>query len=216
MVGPLGRGGVGMTARDPLDRYYTPDALAEACLLAMDESLWGYAPARVLEPYVGGGAFLRAARRLWPRVQVEGCDVDSDAPACAAAAEGLLVQLCTAAEWAPAPGPRTWIVSNPPYRDVYDTVAEARALMARAGAVRLGLLLRATALARLMASDDPPAQVLIARQRPRWGGPGGAGLRSSDSVDAVFCVWEAEPVDCAVLRGLDWRPKGRAGAGGAR
>ena len=200
-----------MSARDSLDRYYTPDALAEACLREMQSVCWGRPPGLILEPYAGGGAFMRAALRLWPGVPTEGCDVDPDAPALAPGA-GLRVEVCPAAEWTPGPGPRPWVVSNPPYRDVYDTVAEARALMQRCHGLRLGLLLRATALARLMASDDPPAQVFIARQRPRWGGPGGAAVRSSDSVDAVWCVWAVEPVDHATLRGLDWRARG----GGAR
>jgi hypothetical protein len=204
-----------MTARDPLDRYYTPDALAEACLLAMAPASWRLLPARVIEPYAGGGAYLRAARRLWPGVYVMGCDVDPDAPALAPGA-GLHVTRCPTADYTPLPDGLTWVVSNPPYRDVYETVAEARGLMRRCVADRLGLLLRATALSRLMVSDDPPAHVYIARQRPRWGGPGGAGLRSGDSVDAVWCVWEAGPVDCATLRGLDWRASGRASTGGAR
>ena len=151
--------------RDPLDRYYTPDALARACLRAVAE-LVNNEPARVLEPYAGGGAFMRAARRMWPHVDVAGCDVDPEAPALTAP-EGLQVQVCPAAEWEPSPWPVPWVVSNPPYRDVYETVAEARALQARCHGSRLGLLLRATVLSRLMTSDDPPAHVFLARQRPR-------------------------------------------------
>ena len=193
--------------RDPLDRYYTPDALAQACLRAMADVSWGFDPLRVIEPYAGGGAFLRAALRLWPTVYPEGCDVDPEAPVLAA--PDLHVQACPAAEYCPAPYGLTWIVSNPPYRDVYETVDEARELQARVQGTRMGLLLRATVLSRLMCSDDPPAHVFIARQRPRWGGPGGAAVKSSDSVDAAFCVWEAGTVGHAVLRGLDWRPAGR-------
>lgn len=197
-------------SRDALDRYYTPDALAEACLRALAELTWGE-PTRVLEPYAGGGAFLRTARRLWPSVDVAGCDVDPDAPALAA---GLGVDLCPAAEWSPRPGVAGWVVSNPPYRDVYETVAEARALMARCAARRLGLLLRATALTRLVGLDDPPAHVYLARQRPRWGGPGGAALRSADSVDAAFCVWEPDVVYRTELHPMDWRAAGRQTVGG--
>lgn len=196
-----------MTARDPLDRYYTPDALARACLRAVAE-LVNNEPARVLEPYAGGGAFMRAARRLWSHVEVAGCDVDPEAPALTAP-EGLQVQVCPAAEWEPSPWPVPWVVSNPPYRDVYETVAEARALQARCHGSRLGLLLRATVLSRLMTSDDPPAHVFIARQRPRWGGPGGAALKASDSVDAAWCVWEREVVYRTELHPLDWRAAGR-------
>ena len=69
----FGRSGVG-EARDGLDRHFTPDALArvicQRIARIIDE------PRIILEPSVGGGAFVRAARRTWPRAMIIGCDVD--------------------------------------------------------------------------------------------------------------------------------------------
>lgn len=61
---------------DPLDRHYTPDALADAIVDWVAEF---YAPEVAVEPCAGGGAFVRALRRRWPGVRLIGSDVDPDA-----------------------------------------------------------------------------------------------------------------------------------------
>lgn len=62
---------------DPLERCFTPDALAEACL----DNVARYVddPELIIEPSVGGGAFVRAIRKRWPSCEVWGCDLDPDA-----------------------------------------------------------------------------------------------------------------------------------------
>lgn len=57
---------------DALDRYYTPDSLAEAIVDALPMG----DPVSVYEPCVGGGAFVRAVRRRWPDARIIGVDVD--------------------------------------------------------------------------------------------------------------------------------------------
>lgn len=82
-----GRHGVGET-RDALDRHYTPQSLAD---LVCDElALLVPDARRILEPSAGGGAFVRAAQRVWPMARVDGVDVDP-------AAEGLRLTTCSQA-----------------------------------------------------------------------------------------------------------------------
>lgn len=69
-------------SRDPLDRHYTPDALALRCVLMLSDSM--PEPEVVWEPHVGGGAFVRAVRSVWPSAHIIGSDIDPDA-------EGLLL-----------------------------------------------------------------------------------------------------------------------------
>lgn len=70
---------------DPLDRHFTPDALAEIIVRELDERVYraGYAkvgrPRSIVEPSVGGGAFARAARKVWPGAHIIGVDIDPDA-----------------------------------------------------------------------------------------------------------------------------------------
>lgn len=68
-------------AHDTGDRYYTPDDLAWACCSAIVARCPSFAPTRVVEPSVGGGAFVRAIRRKWGRTlrTLEGYDIDPDA-----------------------------------------------------------------------------------------------------------------------------------------
>jgi hypothetical protein len=135
--------------RDELDRYYTPDALAEACLSLMLGDLPWPDCLRFAEPCCGGGAFGRAARRLMPsRVRVKGCDLDPEA--------------------------RT--------------------------------------IEQIMCSDDPPDEIYVSRQRPRWGGAGGAACSSGDTCGSAFMVWHLDwrPRTTTIKGMPDWRPRGRA------
>lgn len=191
--------------RDPLDRYYTPDALAEACLRFMEKELRYPPPLTVYEPCAGGGAFGRAAMRLRPQTTVRGCDPDPEA------APGYPVDRCTVEDWQ-APVAQCAVFTNPHYANVYDTIRTLRDLQWRTGAFYLGLLLRATTVEHLMHSGDPPFVLAVSRQRPRWGGPGGAALTSSDTCGSVWALWHAEFSTNTTIHALpDWRPRGRHG-----
>jgi len=186
--------------RDPLDRYYTDDRLAAGCLS------WLLArfpePAALLEPCAGGGAFGRAARRALPEVIVRGCDVDPDA------APGFPCDLVSSPDWRPDVGASwpVWIVTNPHYVGVYDTVTNMRDLQRRTNASVLALLLRATTLEQLMAGADRPALVAISDLRPKWGGVGGARHKTGDNCGSVLCVWLPAPTRFAELHPLPaWR-----------
>ena len=88
------------------DAYYTDPALALAICEWLNKRL--PSPARVLEPCVGGGAFLRAIRTVWPNATTGIEDID-------AAAMALL-----RAERRGSPGSTgadySLSVSNPPFR----------------------------------------------------------------------------------------------------
>lgn len=197
-------------ARDPLDRYYTPDALAETCLRVLIERA-GALPEVVLEPCAGGGAFGRAALRAGVQ-HVRGCDVDPEAD------PGYPCERVAVADWAPVlpavAGQRSevWILTNPHYVGVYDTVATMRALQRQVGARILGLLLRATTIEQLLHRGDPPAALWVSDLRPRWGGPGGAALISGDTCGSVLAVWGRAPLRTATtIQALPaWRAKGRS------
>ena len=62
---------------DPLDRFYTPPALAAVVCEWLLHHV--RTPRRIVEPSVGAGAFVAAARRVWPTARIEGVDVDPDA-----------------------------------------------------------------------------------------------------------------------------------------
>jgi len=194
-------------SRDPLDRYYTPDALAETCLRVLVDQA-GQLPAVLLEPCAGGGAFGRAAMRLGV-VDVHGCDIDPDA------APGYRCAAVAVEDWRPHWAPRAagdvWIATNPHYAGVYQTVRTMRALQAHTNARVLALLLRATTIEQLMHRDDAPAVLWVSDLRPRWGGPGGANLTSGDTCGSVFAVWGRQPLRTATtIHALPaWRAKGK-------
>lgn len=193
-------------SRDPLDRYYTDDRLADRCI---EWLLSRYAePAVVLEPCSGGGAFGRAAMRAMNEPIVRGCDIDPEA------APGYPCEQVAAADWRPDIGKSAsvWIVTNPHYIGVYETILAMRYLQERTRADVLALLLRATVIEQVMNLRDPPTAMAVSSQRPRWGGPGGEGLKSGDTCGSVLCVWTkglrlGAPT---TIHGLgDWRPRGR-------
>ena len=199
-------------SRDPLDRYYTPDALALGCMRALLSG--AHRPDVVLEPCSGGGAFGRAALSLGVSAAL-GCDIDPDA------APGYPCERVPAATWSPAlpDGKRVWIVTNPHYVGVYETVAALRALQERTGAEVLALLLRETTIGQLMCGTDPPHALHVSAIRPRWGGAGGAGLSSGDTCGSVLSVWrrrapglETWGIPTTIHALPPWRPKGKAAA----
>ncbi len=191
--------------RDPLDRYYTDDRLADACIGWLLQH--HPEPAVVLEPCSGGGAFGRAALRAMNSPIVRGCDIDPDA------APGYPCDRTPATLWRPELGASrpVWVVTNPHYVGVYETIRDMRGLQANVGADLLALLLRATTIEQIMNMPDRPAALAVSSQRPRWGGPGGAGLTSGDTCGSVLCVWQAgQTAGPTTIHGLgDWRPRGR-------
>lgn len=84
----VGRDDIGEVG-DELDRHFTPQRLADLCVERLD-SLMSYDPKVVVEPSVGGGAFARAARKVWPSAWIIGVDLDPAAEGAAFVDEFIL------------------------------------------------------------------------------------------------------------------------------
>lgn len=216
-----------MTNRDAYDAYYTPAPLAAACLSVLQGSF-----SRVLEPMAGGAAFLRAAQDRWGLLaELRGCDIDPRGALEVTHPEPIQIDRCKLVDWSPEHDPveygrltrRTLIATNPAYRNVYQVIAQARALQQRTGAVELGLLLRATTIEQIMCGTDAPCEIYVSDLRPVWDGPGGElhrkpkkdgtlGAKVSDNCGSAWCVWRrpaGPPRERTVIDALPaWRTKG--------
>ena len=95
--------------RDPLERHYTPIGLAAACLARLPDLRMP----RVLEPSVGGGAFVRAARQRWAGCAVVAVDLDPGAEGFALADVALHQDFVSGLDV----GPCDIAVGNPPFAD---------------------------------------------------------------------------------------------------
>jgi len=198
----LGEGprALGPGERDSLDGYWTPLEVARACVAEIDaEARWQLPrwPRRLLEPSVGGGAWLEAAAEVWPWAERFGIDVDPDAPGLAHA------DLAGVADFrAFDPDPVDLILGNPPYGG--DLVGWLDRSLELAPVV--AYLLRGTVLGSLDRlpwwEKHPPATIWVLVPRPKWGGPG--QRRASDSADSILVLWIRGERDTR-LRWLGWR-----------
>ena len=119
-------------ARIQNDAYYTPDALARACV----RSLSCADPNTVVEPSVGGGAFARAIRERWPNTCLIGYDLDKAVHGAALCDDFYWTSWTTLAPTRTA----DVIVGNPPYSDAEEHVETALRRVKPGGMV--GMLLR--------------------------------------------------------------------------
>lgn len=174
---------------DELDRVYTPDLLARAIV----DALPGPAPFRVVEPSVGGGAFVRAARRRWPRTWITGVDRDG----CAAGLLAVDQALCGSwPEIAPRLPRPDLILGNPPFGG--DTALSHVEAALGTGAARIALILPwaywgVERWASLLASC-PPVEVRPILPRP-W----------PDRVrETALYLWERGSLLPTQIRPLRW------------
>lgn len=196
-------------ARRENDAYFTPDALAVACVATIPRDL---DPEIVVEPSVGGGAFARAVRARWPATYLVGVDVDSDAPGFAE------VDVRSVGDWlARASAFRgegvDLAVGNPPYCE-----AEAHVRAALEAVPRVAFLLRLGFLAgkdrgRGFWREHPPSVVHVVSRRPSFTGNG-----RSDGTEYAFFVWDRRPDPRGERTGmprvawLEWTPARGGGA----
>ena len=174
---------VSATVRDRLDRFYTPDREAQLHVDALAEIV---TPRRVLEPSVGGGAYVRAARARWPGVHVVGVDIDPDAPGLKLCDERLAPYGTTDLH----PDDMFGIdlaLGNPPYALAYDHVSHLlRTVPAVSMLLRVGFL--GTRRRRALMQRHPLHEMRVFPWRLSFVGPGGE--QYGDGVDmhdhAVF------------------------------
>lgn len=193
-------------SRDPLDRYYTPEPLAEALVRWTHKNIESEAPEFVLEPCAGDGAFGRMSMRVFSKSPdfVQGCDIDPESD------PGYPCVRVGVEEWEPRVEGSVWILTNPHYTSVYETISRLRNLQSRSEARLLGLLLRATTIEQIMNLGDPPHVLAVSDIRPRWRGPGGALHSTGDNCGSVWCVWTSmdKITSGSKIHGLPhWREK---------
>lgn len=172
--------------RDPLDRYYTPPALATASLGWLAEvAPAGWAPSLLVEPCAGGGVYLDAGAARWPQLELTASDIDPEAPTVldrratlrSVLDPALVSSVLAMIRYGHKAG---LIVTNPPYAILAATIAALRILQRAMydGGCRapLLLLLRETALSHICAGEDPPDVIGLTPIRPTYEGPAGARL----------------------------------------
>jgi len=184
------------------DAYYTPDDVAEACVRTIAPRMLRLRDPipRIIEPSVGGGAFVRAVNAVGLR-DVLGVDINPRATgldACPAMFVGDFTDLH--ADVAIPRDRHAWIVGNPPYKHALEHVEHAisLAMMMRADptlpAGGVGFLLRLAFLEGKARAPFwrayPPTEVHILTRRPSFTGG------KTDSCAYAFFVWcagEREP-----------------------
>lgn len=163
--------------RDPLDRYYTPDHVAD-CF-----ARWLRIPGglQIVEPSVGGGAWARAVRKHTPDARLTGFDLDLGA-------RGLtIVDTARHGDWLKNACTvcADLVIGNPPFGAA--AVDHIRASLMAAPVV--ALLLRSTIVEPTegradLIYDTPPALEWTWPKRIRFGGAAG-----SDSVLHSLFIW---------------------------
>ena len=161
-----------MTRRE-LDAYYTPDALAAACVARCGIDVGDL----VVEPSVGGGAWVRALRAGVPVVHITGIDIDPTAAGLAGC------DLSRVGSWTDEQiGLWDWSVGNPPYSDAE---AHVRASLARcdnvAALLRLSFLGSRQRVAFWRA--HPADEIVMLSPRPSF-----TGGKTDTSEYALF-IW---------------------------
>jgi hypothetical protein len=195
----------------PLGAYYTPDDVARACIATLPVPLSCEQETVVCEPSVGGGAFMRAVRDVFPGASRAGIDIDPEAAGfrdCAHSRVGNWLHYSHDL-WPFLRGRQVWIVGNPPFSEAQEHIEHALCL-APAG---VGMLLRLAFLEGQKRAPfwrrNPPHKVHVLSKRPSFSGGG------TDSAAYGFFVWWPAG---KVRRGdtfLDWIDAVQATAGGA-
>ena len=176
------------------DAYYTPDDVAAACVRTIAPRLLAGDPLLIIEPSVGGGAFVRAVNAIGLN-DTYAIDINGNA-----AGLGLATTYSVgdfAALDIEPPACRTWVIGNPPYSHAQRHVERAisLAMPERGESGGVGFLLRLAFLEGKARAPFwrmyPPTEVHILTRRPSFTGG------KTDSCAYAFFVWcagERQPV----------------------
>lgn len=161
--------------RDALDRYYTPDHVAEACVQALQIA----PPSTIYEPSVGGGAFVRACLSRWPEASITAGDMDEEARGLHGVRAPLFGDmLCH------TPAAHDLAVGNPPYREAEAHVRHLLACGHRCVALLLRLGFLASQRRASLFAEYPVTGLHVLTRRPSFTGKG------TDSSDYALFVWD--------------------------
>lgn len=182
--------------RRPNDAYYTPDELAAALV----DLLPIRGGCRVLEPSMGGGAFVRAIKHgewMPHRPWVWGLDIDPDA-------HGFLhadnVECIDFLDWQPDPERRPeWVIGNPPYSGAMEHVLHALEVTDRHVAFLLRLAFLESAKRAPFWASAPLRKVWVLAERPSFTGGG------TDSAAYGFFWWDHSWTREARIEVMSWK-----------
>jgi len=180
-------------ARRDGDTYYTPDAVARACVTTLPSPQTGE---WILEPSAGGGAFMRAAKTRWPAANILGVDIDPYAPIAYAA--DFRVLCVDFLQYNPPTKP-AWVIGNPPFSDAEAHVRHALKLAIVGVAFLLRLAFLESTKRAAFWGEHPPAEVHVLSRRPSFTGGG------TDSAAYGWFVWTiGHQAEAPRLFWLDW------------
>lgn len=164
--------------RDPLDRYYTPQALADALVpvLPIDG-------ATVIEPSCGGGAFVRALLRQGCTVYAQDVDPEAEGLRLADAHRVAPWEITLPDEWLAV----DWVVGNPPYMHAEEHIRLALARASRGVAMLLRLAMLESDERVAFWLEHPVSSLWVLAQRPSFTEDGRA-----DSCAYGWFVWDKQ------------------------
>jgi len=186
--------------RDKLDRYYTPPALAEACVKRL------YVPgkfdhATLYEPCCGPDApFVQAFKNMsFLDVTTYGCDLD---PSVSPDVDHYTH--CDVEDWRPPKGiGYRIVVANPFYGNIRKKVLPAMLDFSLCVSAHIcALLLPSTAIDQIMDYYPRPTAVYTIRDRPMWGGP--TGYTQTAKSGAVWVVYDWQRDVDTVIVPMTW------------
>lgn len=194
--------------RDELDRYYTPQALADVLVRRLVDD--GLVPASgrisVLEPSVGGGAFALAALSAFgDRAALQVLDVDPGAPGLRLIRSGGSVRDVVSVgdflQMVPT-NRQDLVLGNPPYRQAELHVRKALSCLTDGGT--LAMLLRLAFLEGKRRipfwAKRPATKVYALSERPSFSGDG-----ATDATAYGFFVWKRGCHAKTLLEVLSWK-----------
>lgn len=200
------------TGRRLHDAYYTPLELARAAVRVLDLPRVG----TVLEPSVGDGAWVEAAREVSPDLHIIGLDIQAGAAGLARVDTAVVTDFMEFGRpelraLPVAVDGVTWVIGNPPFSAAVDHVEHALGIGANvAMLLRIAFLAGVERYQRLYAAVRP-SEVHALVQRPSFTGKG-----SDRAQEYALLVWrrldEPGPRPPTTFEWLNWRTSRRRGS----
>ncbi len=187
--------------RDPLDRYYTPWLVALGVCQEWRHAIRGR---DVLDPFAGGGVWLRAALQVGA-ASACGVDLDPGAPA-VLAGDAVLGDGIAAIREA-----RGVVVTNPPFALMNEAILAMTDAWLEGRVSAVVLLCRITTMEGVKRVPiwrrAVPERTLTTARRMEWEGPGGDMLGGVDNFGAAGILWGQRTAHGDTRTILGWEPE---------
>ncbi len=187
--------------RDPLDRYYTPWLVALGVCQEWRHAIQGRV---VLDPFAGGGVWLRAALQVGA-ASACGVDLDPGAPA-VLAGDAVLGDGIAAIREA-----RGVVVTNPPFALMNEAILAMTDAWLEGRVSAVVLLCRITTMEGVKRVPiwrrAVPERTLTTARRMEWEGPGGDMLGGVDNFGAAGILWAQRTAHGDTRTILGWEPE---------